>query len=117
VIDPLLLVLSGQAETLARNSVRISTLLRGEALEEEQRIALAGIIQAVINVVLTLHELLVLLPREAPEPQVFRALRDCFGGEWRNTSVIMTNALSSYEYRIEDVLEKLEDIGQYEVTR
>jgi hypothetical protein len=117
VIDPLLVVLDGQAETLIRNSARISSLIRGEALGEEQRIALAGIVQAVINVVLTLHELLVLLPREAPEPQVFRVLRDCFTSEWRNTSVIMTNALSSYEYRIEDVLEKLEDIGQYELTR
>jgi hypothetical protein len=117
VIDPLLLVLNGQAETLGRNSARISSLIRGEALDEEQRIALAGIIQAVINVVLTLHELLVLLPREAPEPQVFRVLRDCFKGEWQSTSVIMTNALSSYEYRIEDVLEKLEDIGQHELTR
>jgi hypothetical protein len=117
VIDPLLLVLNGQAETLGRNSARISSLIRGEALDEGQRIALAGIIQTVINVVLTLHELLVLLPREAPEPQVFRVLRDCFKDEWRNTSVIMTNALASYEYRIEDVLEKLEDIGQHELTR
>ncbi len=117
VIDPLLHVLNEQAETLSRNSARIFSLIRGELSDEAQRIALAGIVQAVINVVLTLHELLVLLPRETPEPQVFRVLRGCFKDEWQNTSVIMTNTLSSYEYRIEDVLEKLEDIGQHELTR
>jgi hypothetical protein len=118
VINPLLLVLSDQAERLSINAARIASFVRGEALGEEQRTALAGIIQTVINVVLTLHELLVLLPREAPEPQVFLMLRDCFKDKWQDdTSVIMTNALISYEYRIVDVLEKLEDIGQHELTQ
>jgi len=114
VISPLLHVLADQAERLSINSDRIASFISGKS-SEEQRTALAGIIQTVINVVLTLHELLVLLPREAPEPQVFLVLQDCFKDEWRHTSVIMTNALSSYEYRIEDVLEKLEDIGQHEL--
>jgi hypothetical protein len=117
VINPLLQVLDDQAERLNINSARIASFVRGETLDEEQQTALVGIIQTVINVVLTLHELLVLLPREAPEPQVFLVLEGCFGDEWQETSVIMTNALSSYEYRIEDVLEKLEDIGQHDLTQ
>ena len=57
-----------------------------------------------INVVQVLHEILILLPRETVEPQVFLVLQDCFKEEWQPTPVIMNNALTSYEYRIEDVL-------------
>jgi DNA-binding transcriptional MerR regulator len=115
VIQPIFVQLQDQAERLIINSARISSFLHGEMLDETQRTALAGIIQTVISVTLMLHELLILLPREAPETQVFLMLENCFKDEWRETSVIMTNALSSYEYRIEDVLEKLEDIGQQEL--
>ena len=46
-----------------------------------------------------------LLPRESAEPQVFFMLADCFRKRGRlPASVILTNLLSSYEYRVEDHL-------------
>jgi hypothetical protein len=114
VIDPLSKALEKQSQRLAINSARIASFLRRQPLSEEERVALRGILQSVINVVLGFHEALILLPRETVEPQVFRVLRDCFKEEWKPTPVIMTNALTSYEYRIEDVLVNL-DIGQGEL--
>jgi hypothetical protein len=59
----------------------------------------------VVDPVFKIHELLVLLPRESAEPQVFFMLGDCFAKKGRlPASVILTNLLSSYEYRVEDVL-------------
>jgi hypothetical protein len=116
VIDPLAGELEEQAEVLRRNSSRIASFLRNKPLDEQGKTALSGILQKVINVVLGLHEVLILLPRETVEPQVFHVLQDCFGEEWRPSSVIMSNALTSYEYRIEDVLENLKDLGQNELT-
>jgi hypothetical protein len=116
VIDPLSSALEDQTVTLTRNSSRIASFLRMKPLDEKEEAALPGILQKVINVVLALHEVLILLPREAAEPQLFYMLRDCFKEEWQDTSVIMTNALTSYEYRIEDVLENLKDIGQHDLT-
>jgi hypothetical protein len=112
VIDPLFEAVEKQSETLAINSARIASFLRRQPLREGEGVALPGILQKVINVVLGLHEALILLPRETVEPQVFHVLQDCFKEEWKPTPVIMTNALTSYEYRIEDVLDKL-DIGQH----
>ena len=116
VIAPLDGELEEQAEVLNRNSPRIASFLRNGPLDEKEKAALPGILQKVINVVLGLHEVLILLPRETVEPQVFQVLQDCFGEEWQHSSVIMTNALTSYEYRIEDVLENLKDLGQNELT-
>jgi hypothetical protein len=114
VIDPLDKAAEKQSETLTINSVRIASFLRKQPLREGEEAALPGILQSVINVVLGLHDALILLPRETVEPQVFRVLQDCFKEEWRPTPVVMTNALTSYEYRIDDVLDKL-DIGQREL--
>jgi hypothetical protein len=114
VIDPLVKAVDKQSETLTINSARIASFLRKQPLREGEAVALPGILQTVINVVLGLHEALILLPRETVEPQVFHVLQDCFKEEWQPTPVIMTNALTSYEYRIEDVLDKL-DIGQREL--
>jgi hypothetical protein len=113
VIDPLFSELEDQAAVLVRSSPRIASFLRNEPLGEVETAALPGILQKVIDVVFGLHEVLILLPREAAEPQVFHVLQDCFKGEWRDPSVIMTNALTSYEYRVEDILQNLEDLGQH----
>lgn len=112
VIDPLDKAVEEQSQTLAINSARIASFLRKQPLREGEEAALPGILQSVINVVQGLHEVLILLPRETAEPQVFLVLQDCFKEEWQPTPVIMNNALTSYEYRIEDVLDKL-DIGQH----
>lgn len=112
VIDPLDKAVEEQSQTLAINSARIASFLRKQPLREGEEAALPGILQSVINVVQVLHEILILLPRETVEPQVFLVLEDCFKEEWQPTPVIMNNALTSYEYRIEDVLDELE-IGQH----
>jgi len=111
VIDPLLTAVEEQAERLSINSSRIAAFLCETALDEAQRTALAAIIQKVIDVLLSLHEVLILLPRETADPQVFLLLQDCFKEEWQPTPVMMTNELTSYEYRIDDVLDQL-DLGQ-----
>jgi hypothetical protein len=112
VIDPLVKAVEEQSERLALNSSRIASFLGNATLDEAQRTVVPAIIQKVINVVQQLHEILILLPRETVEPQIFLVLQDCFGEEWKGTPVIMTNALTSYEYRIDDVLDQL-DIGQH----
>jgi hypothetical protein len=117
VIDPLLGELEDQAFVLTRNSPRIASFLRNEKLDEKEEEALPGILQKVIDVVLGLHEVLILLPRETVEPQVFQVLRDCFAQEWKDSSVILTNELTAYEYRIEDILENLKGLGQHGLKR
>ena len=117
VVDPLASELDELRVTLTRNSPRIASVLRGEALDEREVAALPGIVSKMNNVILALHEVLILLPRETVEPQVFQMLRDCFRDEWRDSSVILTNALAAYEYRIEDILENLKDLGQHGLKR
>jgi len=91
---------------LTQNSRRIAAFLKSETPSETQAKIVYGVIRKVIDPVLKIHELLVLLPRETAEPQVFFMLGDCFGRKGRRlpASVILTNLLSSYEYRVEDVL-------------
>src|SRR5438132_1671142 len=85
VIDPLSGELEDQAFVLTRNSPRIASFLRNEKLDEKEEEALPGILQKVIDVVLGLHEVLILLPRETVQPQVFQVLRDCFNEEWNDS--------------------------------
>jgi hypothetical protein len=46
-------------------------------------------------------------PGEAARPQASFLLRDCFGLADLKASIVLTNFISAYEYRFEDVLEKL----------
>jgi hypothetical protein len=117
VIDPLLGTLDEQIELLFINSDRIGRFLSNRPLDPVESAALPGILQKVIDVVLGLHELLILLPREAVEPQAFYLLKDCFESEWNDSSIVTTNALEAYEYRVEDVLQNLKDLGQHGVRR
>src|SRR5437762_1570545 len=106
VIDTLVNVLASFTQLLTQNSRRIAAFLKSETPSETQAKIVYGVIRKVIDPVLKIHELLVLLPRETAEPQVFFMLGDCFGRKGRRlpASVILTNLLSSYEYRVEDVL-------------
>ena len=117
VIDPLLGTLDEQIELLSVNSGRIGRFLWNKPLHPVENAALPGILQKVTDVVLGLHELLILLPREAVEPQAFYLLKDCFEDEWNESSIVATNALEAYEYRVEDVLQNLKDLGQHGVRR
>ena len=69
-------------QELTSNSVRIASVLRDEELSNAELKALLGAVQKVLHGIHGIHELFLLLPREAPEPQVFFVLRDCFN--WQN---------------------------------
>jgi hypothetical protein len=98
VIDTLVNALASFTRLLIQNRTRIASFLRNETLSESQVKAVYGIIRRVVDPVFKIHELLVLLPRESAEPQVFFMLGDCFGKKGRlPASVILTNLLSSYE--------------------
>jgi len=106
VIDTLVNALASFKGLLIQNSARIGAFLRNENPTETQLKAVYGVIRKVVDPVLKIHELLVLLPRESAEPQVFFMLADCFRKRGKlPASVILTNLLSSYEYRVEDILQ------------
>lgn len=67
----------------------------------------ATALEILITGVLLVHELLLLLPREAAKPQASFLLRDCFGRKDLNATIVLTNFISAYEYRFEDILEKV----------
>lgn len=117
VIDPLLSALDERSRLLARNGPRIAAFLSGKRLDRNESTALPAILQTVIDVALGLHEVRILLPREAVEPQVFHMLRGSFKNVWNDSSIVTTNALEAYEYRVEDVLANLRDIGQHGLSR
>ena len=105
VIDTLVNALASFRSLLIQNRARIGSFLRNENPTEPQLKAVNGVVRKIVDPVLKIHELLVLLPRESAEPQVFFMLADCFRKRGRlPASVILTNLLSSYEYRVEDIL-------------
>jgi hypothetical protein len=93
-------------QRLTSNSARIAALLRDASLPARDLKTLLSTVHRVLHGIHGIHELFVLLPREAAEPQVFFMLRDCFKWQKQNpeAAVILTNLIGSYEYRMEDVL-------------
>lgn len=104
-------------ERLTSNSPRIIALLHRRFVPDLELKAFLETVQHVLHAIHGIHELLVLLPREAAEPQVFFVLRDCFKFQSQNpkAAVMLTNFMSSYEYRIEDLLRGM-DIYQSELS-
>src|SRR5260221_6072904 len=104
-------------EQLTSNSSRIAALLRNDPLKTRDHKTLLSTVQRVLHGIHGIHELFVLLPREAAEPQVFFMLRDCFKWQKQNpeSDVILTNLIGSYEYRMEDVLQGM-DMSQNELS-
>ena len=78
VIDTLVNALASFRKLLIQNRARIGSFLRNENPTEPQLKAVHGVVRKVVDPVLKIHELLVLLPRESAEPQVFFMLADCF---------------------------------------
>src|SRR6202790_1043776 len=89
------------------NSDRVARLLRGKPLNEADEKAVIQALGILIVRTLQIHELLLLLPREVAKPQASFLLRDCFGRRDLKASIVVTNQFSAYEYRFEDILEKV----------
>jgi hypothetical protein len=63
--------------------------------------------------------MLLLLPREAAKPQASFLLRDSFGLKQLDASIVLTNFISAYEYRFEDILKQvnLDQEEREDITR
>jgi hypothetical protein len=106
-LDTLADYLDKHRQNLTDNSGRIASLIRGKKLNEGEQSAVIGAVEILIVGLLHVHELLLLLPRETAKPQASFLLRDCSGRKDLKLSIVLTNLLSAYEYRFEDVLEKV----------
>jgi hypothetical protein len=99
--------LEAHCQMFLGNSDRVSRLLRGKPLNEAEERAVIQALGILIVHTLQIHELLLLLPREVAKPQASFLLRNCFGRSDLKASIVLTNQFSAYEYRFEDILEKV----------
>ena len=106
-VDTLVSSLERHCKTFLEMSTLIASYIRGASLNEGQEQGVIAALQILVTGILQVHELLLLLPREAARPQASFLLRDCFGLADLKASIVLTNFISAYEYRFEDVLEKL----------
>ena len=106
-VDKLINYLEAHCEMFLGNSDRVARLLRGKPLNEAEEKAVIQALGILIVRTLQIHELLLLLPREVAKPQASFLLRDCFGRSDLKASIVLTNQFSAYEYRFEDILEKV----------
>ena len=106
-VDELIDYLEEHCEMFLGNSDRVAHLLRGKQLNEAEIKAVHRSLGILTVHTLQGHELLLLLPREAARPQASFLLKDCFGSKDLKASIVLTNLFSAYEYRFEDILEKV----------
>ncbi|MBZ5679019.1 MAG: hypothetical protein LAO24_02820 [Acidobacteriia bacterium] len=106
-VDKLIHYLEEHCQMFLGNSGRVARLLRDEPLNEAEERAVTHGLRILIVHTLQIHELLLLLPREAAKPQASFLLQDCFGRKDLQASIVLTNLFSAYEYRFEDILEKV----------
>ena len=106
-VDNLLNYLEEHCQMFLGNSDRVARLLRGKPLNAADERAVVRALEILIVRTLQIHELLLLLPREAAKPQASFLLRNCFGLDDLDASIVLTNQFSAYEYRFEDVLKKV----------
>lgn len=103
-------VINDYKKLLVSNSARIVSLLANKPLSNRDLKTLSKVVKQVLREIHGIHELFVLLPREAAESQAFFVLRDCF--RWQEPhieiAVMLTNLIGAYEFRIEDVLRGME---------
>jgi hypothetical protein len=102
-----------EAEGLTGDSELFKSLLGRKSSGDSEVNALLGQVQKVLRSIQGIHELLLLLPRESVSPQVFFLLQDCFAVSPK-AAIVLTNLICSYEFRVEDVLQKL-DLSQREL--
>ena len=113
-LDTLLDYLDNHRQNLLDNSNLVASLIERSPLNDGEREGLVSAVDFLIKGLLQVHELLLLLPRETAKPQASFLLRDCSGHKDLKLSIVLTNSLSAYEYRFEDVLEKV-NIDQAEL--
>src|SRR5271169_498032 len=106
-VDKLINYLEEHRQMFLGNSDRVALLLRGKPLNEAEKKAVIQDLGILIVHTLQVHELLLLLPREAAKPQASFLLQDCFGRKDLKASIVLTNLFSAYEYRFEDILAKV----------
>jgi hypothetical protein len=106
-VDELIDYMEEHCRMFLANSDRVALLLRGKPLNEAGTKAVIRGLGILIVHTLQVHELLLLLPREAARPQASFLLQDCFGPADLKVSIVLTNLFSAYEYRFEDILEKV----------
>ncbi|HEY6767944.1 MAG TPA: hypothetical protein VI386_24580 [Candidatus Sulfotelmatobacter sp.] len=97
--------LQEDTKTFLANSDLIAAALRGAPLNRTQLDGITTALAILITGIRQVHELLVLLPREGARPQASFLLHDCFDRTDLKVSIVLTNSLSAYEYRFEDVME------------
>jgi hypothetical protein len=97
--------LQEHTKTFLGNSDLLAAALRGSPLNKAQLESITAALAILITGIRQVHELLVLLPREGAKPQASFLLQDCLGRIDLKVSIVLTNSLSAYEYRFEDVLE------------
>jgi hypothetical protein len=107
-IETLIGFLDLHRQTIFKSSNLIAEALRGVPLNEAQDAVVIAAVRILTTAVLRVHEMLLLLPREAAKPQASFLLRSCFATKDLEASIVLTNYHSAYEYRFEDVLEKVE---------
>jgi hypothetical protein len=106
-VDTLVAFLEDHRQTFLNSSDAVADFLQGKPTNEAQILGVLAALGILIRSILQVHELLLLLPREAAMPQASFALRDCFGPKYSNVSIVLTNSYSAYEYRFEDILKKI----------
>jgi len=106
-VDTLTDYLDEHCRTFLGNSDRVASLLRSKPLNEGEESGVVRALEILISRALQVHELLLLIPRETALPQASFALRDCFGCKDLGGSIVLTNLFTSYEYRFEDILERV----------
>jgi hypothetical protein len=106
-VDELINYMEEHCQMFLGNSNRVASFLRGKTLNEAEKKAVIRGLGILVVHTLQVHELLLLLPREAAKPQASFLLQDCFGRKDLKASIVLTNLFSAYEYRFEDILEKV----------
>jgi hypothetical protein len=106
-VDTLIGYLEEHCQNFLANSDLVASILQRKPLNKAQQDAVIAALALLVTGILRVHELLLLLPREAAKPQASFLLRDCFGLRDLKASIVLTNLLSAYEYRFEDVLKKV----------
>lgn len=88
--------------------------MAGETIIDLQKFAFTGVLQNVVRFFYGIHELLVFLPRESVEREVFFALGSQFGKGWERSepSIILTSMYNAFEYRFEDVIRNIDVLQQ-----
>ncbi len=106
-VDALVDFLDKHREAFLANSDAVASFLQGGPSNEATRGGILAALNILVAGVLQVHDLLLLIPREAALPQAAFVLRDCFGPKSPRASIVLTNAYSAYEYRFEDILKKI----------